>query len=160
MDPHLPLIERTTAEAVAKTVGVAWDPWVQDWPLEVADAGRLGEFLSHYGREENSKHRIAIAALIVAALNSGVGGGWPRWLTCTFGDARLMKDRPVKTCDECGSLYFPETSRMGSLCPECSHLLYGYKACDHAFVDARCTKCYWDGTLSDYCKTLKRDGTN
>jgi|SRR4051794_40306116 hypothetical protein len=77
MDPHLPLIERTTAEAVAKTVGVACDPWMQDWPLEVADADRTEEFLVHYGKEGNSKHRIAIAALIMASLDKAFALGTP-----------------------------------------------------------------------------------
>ncbi len=40
-----------------------------------------------------------------------------------------MNDRSVKTCDECESLYFPETSIVDALCPECSHLLYGYESC-------------------------------
>jgi hypothetical protein len=77
MDPHLPLIEPTTAEALAKTVGVAYDPWMQDWPLEVADADRIEEFLSHHGREVNSKHRIAIAVLIGASLDDAFALGTP-----------------------------------------------------------------------------------
>jgi hypothetical protein len=77
MDAHLPLIGRTTAEAVAKTVGVACDPSMQDWPLEVADADRIEEFLSHYGRERNPEHRIAIAALIVASLDDAFALGAP-----------------------------------------------------------------------------------
>jgi hypothetical protein len=35
----------------------------------VRDADRIEEFLSHYGREPNPEHRIAIAALIVASLD-------------------------------------------------------------------------------------------
>jgi len=70
-----------------------------------------------------------------------------------------MKDRPVKTCDECRSVYFAETSRMDALCPECSHLLYGYEACEHTFVDGRCSKCYWDGSVSEYCRKLKEEGS-
>jgi hypothetical protein len=69
MNPHLPLIDRTTAEAVAKTVDVACEPWMQDWPLEVADADRIEEFLFHYGGEQNPERRIGIAALIVASLD-------------------------------------------------------------------------------------------
>ena len=78
----------------------------------------------------------------------------------SFGWARYrMKDRPVKTCDECRSVYFAETSRMDALCPECSHLLYGYEACEHTFVDGRCSKCYWDGSISEYCRKLKEEGS-
>jgi hypothetical protein len=77
MSAGLPAIHRTTAEAVAKAVGVVCEPWMQDWPLEVADADRIEEFLSHYGRERNTEHRIAIAALIVASLDDAFALGTP-----------------------------------------------------------------------------------
>src|SRR5882724_10769676 len=66
-----------------------------------------------------------------------------------------MNERPLKGCDECGSLFFAETSRMDALCPECAQVLYGHEPCVHAFVGGRCSKCYWDGSVSEYCKTLK-----
>jgi len=68
MSEHLPIIERSTAEAVAKTVGVAHEAWMQDWPLEVANWDRVGEFLDHYEMERNPEHRLAIVSLIVASL--------------------------------------------------------------------------------------------
>jgi len=77
MDAHLPLIGRTAAEAVAKIVGVGYEPWMQDWPLEVADAGRTEEFLTHYEREQNPEHCLAIAALIVASLDDAFALGAP-----------------------------------------------------------------------------------
>lgn len=67
-----------------------------------------------------------------------------------------MKQRPTKTCDECGSLYFGDSSRMDALCPECTHLIYGYPPCAHAFADGRCRKCHWDGSVSPYCESLKK----
>jgi predicted RNA-binding Zn-ribbon protein involved in translation (DUF1610 family) len=72
-----------------------------------------------------------------------------------------MNIRPVEECDECGSMYFPEISRMDKLCPECSHMLYGYTPCLHTFADGRCSKCHWDGSVSEFCKEeLKRkDGS-
>jgi uncharacterized protein YndB with AHSA1/START domain len=66
-----------------------------------------------------------------------------------------MNDRPTKTCDECGSLYFGDSSRMSQLCPECSYLLYGYEPCTHTFVDGRCSQCHWDGSMTPYCQNLK-----
>jgi hypothetical protein len=33
-----------------------------------------------------------------------------------------------------------------------------YPACDHAVVAGRCTKCYWDGSVSEYCRKVKRAG--
>src|SRR5215469_14072379 len=35
--PQLPAVKVSTAECVAKAVGVAYEAWMQDWPLEVAD---------------------------------------------------------------------------------------------------------------------------
>jgi hypothetical protein len=66
----------------------------------------------------------------------------------------MRKDRIVKTCDECDSLYFADTSRMNALCPECAHLLYGYEPCFHIFVDRRCALCHWDGSLSQLSDKL------
>lgn len=68
---------------------------------------------------------------------------------------RKMENQTVKLCDECESFFFLETSQMAGLCPECSFLLYGYENCQHIFVEDRCSKCYWDGSLSEFCKSLK-----
>lgn len=37
---------------------------------------------------------------------------------------------------------------MLSLCPECSHLIYGYENCTHEFEDGRCKLCGWNGHRS------------
>ena len=66
-------------------------------------------------------------------------------------------DRMIKTCDECGSFYFPESSSMSALCPECAHFLYGYETCRHAFVSGRCSRCYWDGSVSPL-KKMREQG--
>jgi predicted RNA-binding Zn-ribbon protein involved in translation (DUF1610 family) len=63
-------------------------------------------------------------------------------------------NKDMKTCDECGSKYYSSTSRMAHLCPECSHILYGYENCNHQFENGRCIKCYWDGSRSEYIKKL------
>ena len=52
-----------------------------------------------------------------------------------FWDKSLNKN--VKVCDECGSEYLASTSKMASLCPECTHVLYGYENCDHVFKDGK-----------------------
>ncbi len=74
---HLPLIDSTTAEAVAKAVRVTWHPSMQDWPLEVSDGDRVEEFLADYEREQRPEHRHAIAALIVASLDDAFAVGAP-----------------------------------------------------------------------------------
>ncbi|TWT91791.1 hypothetical protein Pla108_42010 [Botrimarina colliarenosi] len=59
-------------------------------------------------------------------------------------------------CDECGSEYRAETSSMDQLCPECAHRLYSYPNCEHDFVDGRCRTCGWDGSESDYLKSMRQ----
>lgn len=56
----------------------------------------------------------------------------------------------LNTCDECGSTFHGESSRIAALCPECAHHLYGYPACEHRMVAGRCETCGWDGSVSDY----------
>ena len=72
-----PSSDRETAEAVAKAVGVAFEPWMQDWPIEVSDGSRVEEFIRHYGGEQNPAARVAIAELIVASLDEAFSAGTP-----------------------------------------------------------------------------------
>lgn len=66
----------------------------------------------------------------------------------------------LRICDECGSTYFLDASKMGKLCPECSHILYGYENCHHLFENGRCTKCYWNGNTSRYLDNRKSANNN
>ena len=61
----------------------------------------------------------------------------------------------IKICDECESEYKAQTSEMVSCRPECSHIIYGYKNCDHNFENNRCIKCLWNGKSCEYIKKLK-----
>ena len=63
-------------------------------------------------------------------------------------------------CEECGSKYFLRSSKMSNLCPECSHILYGYQNCIHVFQNNRCVNCYWDGSTSEYIRKLKQENKN
>lgn len=65
-----------------------------------------------------------------------------------FHSIRLL----TKACDECGSLYFADSSQMCAMCPECSTVIFGYDPCIHVFQDGRCSLCYWDGSASKYIK--------
>ena len=58
--------------------------------------------------------------------------------------------KKIAVCDECRSEYYTETSKMSSLCPNCSHLLYGYINCPHQFDNGRCLKCFWNGATSSF----------
>lgn len=66
-----------------------------------------------------------------------------------------LSNRDISTCDECDSDYYSDTSQMTNLCPECSHVLYGFENCKHQFEKGRCIKCFWDGSTSDYVRKLK-----
>ena|SRR5688572_28188560 len=43
--------------------------WMQDWPLEVADADRVQDFIDGYHLEHRTEHRSAIATLVIASLD-------------------------------------------------------------------------------------------
>ena len=64
------------------------------------------------------------------------------------------EDRELAVCDECGSLFFRDSSQMMSLCPECAGILYGSPPCEHSFLEGRCRHCYWDGSRSKYILSL------
>ena len=66
-----------------------------------------------------------------------------------------MLKRETKICDECGSLFYAESSHMDALCAECASLLYGHENCAHTFSDGRCSKCGWDGAVSLYGMGLR-----
>ncbi|MBQ9543143.1 hypothetical protein [Ruminococcus sp.] len=66
-------------------------------------------------------------------------------------------DKDVNICAECGSVFLRAASQMPGLCPECSHRLYGYDDCDHVFENGRCTKCLWDGSISEFISKNKEN---
>ena len=67
----------------------------------------------------------------------------------------IRMNRATVKCDECGSTFFTGTSKMASMCPECSHVIYDHEPCLHEFENDRCKKCNWDGSDSEYIKNLK-----
>ena len=64
----------------------------------------------------------------------------------------LIDNKKTAKCDECGSNFYKKSSKMAALCPECSHILYGYEPCKHDMLNGKCTMCYWDGSVSEYIK--------
>jgi hypothetical protein len=77
MSHQLPSFERTAAKALADALGVRFEPWMQDWPLEVADSARVEEFLAAYEKEERPEHRLAIMELIIASSDQAFSLGPP-----------------------------------------------------------------------------------
>lgn len=49
-----------TRARIAALASVAGDEWMQDWPLEVADASRLDEFIDLLKRAESDDDRFAL----------------------------------------------------------------------------------------------------
>ena len=92
-------------------------------------------------------------------------GGWLWWadqLAIRRGSCShtSMEPRSNKICDECGSQFAAEQSKMENLCNECSHILYGYPRCDHEFRNGKCKKCGWNGSRSAYVESLINNGSN
>jgi hypothetical protein len=77
MNPQLPAFAPITARAVAQELGVAWEPWMQDWPIEVADASRVEEFFTRFEAETRPEHRLPVLSLVVASLNDVFASGIP-----------------------------------------------------------------------------------
>jgi hypothetical protein len=64
------------------------------------------------------------------------------------------RHQEMRCCDECGSDYVA-ASQMSRPCAECAHWLYGYPRCEHEFAGGRCSKCGWDGSVSEYVRGLQ-----
>ena len=65
-----------------------------------------------------------------------------------------MDKEKIGICEECGSEFLLSSSKMMSLCPECTHILYGYENCNHVFKDGKCIYCLWNGKRSKYIRSL------
>ncbi len=61
-----------------------------------------------------------------------------------------------KICDECGSAFMVQSSKMPFLCCECAHHIYGYAPCSHQQINGSCKYCGWDGSESNFIKELKK----
>ncbi|NOU59623.1 hypothetical protein ELS83_07310 [Marinifilum sp. JC070] len=68
--------------------------------------------------------------------------------------------RVKQNCNECESEYFEDSSEMMGLCPNCSHILYGYPNCKHEFENGNCIKCSWNGSKSEYIKNKDEQNGN
>ena len=67
---------------------------MQDWPLEVADASRVGEFLELFGSETLSpEEKFALMSLVICSfdeLEGEVDPGWQKIRTLLIADAKLF----------------------------------------------------------------------
>ncbi len=61
--------------AVASSLRVPYEDWMQDWPIEVADAARLAEFVGRCGKSEESEYRLLTMELILASLDRSFAEG-------------------------------------------------------------------------------------
>lgn len=79
------------AERVSSlAAGIERGAWMQDWPLEVADGGRLDEFLGLLERREEPDVRFALMDLILCSLDEAPlpeqARVWPRVATILATD--------------------------------------------------------------------------
>ena len=126
-----------------------------------ANVAKLGEPWT-FGLEPSAVGDFVARAGLVLRRDHGADEYRREWLGKTspgyafyrLAVAERTDHDAIHQCDECESSYVAATSRMSALCPECSHILYGYPNCEHAFVDGRCTKCGWNGARSAYIRRL------
>lgn len=69
-------------------------------------------------------------------------------------------NREKNICVECESEYYKDSSKMGSLCPDCAYQLYEYPNCNHKFENGNCIKCGWNGQTSEYLKNRTNKSEN
>lgn len=75
MSADLPSFSQRVAKSVARELGVAHEQWMQDWPIEVADADRIEEFFAHLETETRPDHQRAIVTLVIASLDESFCSG-------------------------------------------------------------------------------------
>lgn len=64
-------------QRVAGKLGLAFEPSMQDWSLEVCDATRVAEFIEAYRDDTfDDDDRFTTMALIIASLDDAVCAGW------------------------------------------------------------------------------------
>jgi hypothetical protein len=70
MDEPPPRYGYAAGERVQELLGVYYDGWMQDWPLEVSDASRLAEFCDAYEHLDLSRiEKFALMQLILFSLD-------------------------------------------------------------------------------------------
>ena len=79
MERHL---TPATRQRIAELARVADEDWMQDWPLEVADAARLEEFLELLEAAEDDQSRSALMSLVLYSIDAASDDErarfWPR----------------------------------------------------------------------------------
>ena len=74
MNPSV-IFHHEVMRAVASSLRVPHEDWMQDWPIEVADKSRLAEFVGRCGKSEKSEHRLLTMELILASLDRAFAEG-------------------------------------------------------------------------------------
>ena len=113
-----------------------WDNWKSEvLELGFSDGINFYPFLWAKAEQERSRKAISLKEIVSFAL-----------------EMQNQLEHTFVICDECGSEYYRSASKMASLCPECSSILYDYENCVHEFENGWCVKCFWDGRASSYLK--------
>jgi hypothetical protein len=78
---------------VAATMKIAYEPWMQDWPVEVSDAGRLEEFLACCEGEQRPEQSAAMAEVLLVSLDDAFKQGQPSG-EIMIRSARVLRRHP------------------------------------------------------------------
>jgi hypothetical protein len=93
MSAQLPIFTKDTMTQVASLMGIACEPWMQDWPLEVADGTRLEEFLNCYEIEERPDRCEVMAEVLLVSLDEAFQQGKPA-AEILARSARILRKHP------------------------------------------------------------------
>ena len=77
MRPHLPNFTEATVKEVAAAMRIAFEPWMQDWPVEVADGRRVEEFLKCCENENGPELSEAMTEVLLVSLDDAFERGRP-----------------------------------------------------------------------------------
>ena len=83
MSYDIPTFSSDLTRKIAEKLGLANEPWMQDWPIEVADGARLEEFLCHYESETKPEYRRVIAQVLLVSLDAAFLRAHPSDVTLT-----------------------------------------------------------------------------
>ena len=88
-ETRAPRYRGSAKDIVTARLGLATEDWMQDWPLEVSDAGRIDEFIAFYDEVDDDAARFDIMSLVLYSCEERMGeagslGTAAAWLAATL----------------------------------------------------------------------------
>ena len=85
-------VNGTSIATVAEGLGLPWDPSMQDWAIEVADAHRIEEFSRALSEACDAGERTCLLDLVLASLDEWLAAGVPVPQSEVAAVARRIRD--------------------------------------------------------------------